>query len=362
MNYNKATFIFCFFCFYFLGAVQAQERDSLKFDNTILPIAFFLPETSLGLGVTGITTFRKSSEALDNRPSQFLYSAVYTFKKQLLFFFPFEIYTKNNHRRIKGELGYYRYFYNYYGTGSQSRTEDVENYSVNFPRFDLSYALTKNRIFYLGAGFKFDHFDITEIQEGGLLDAQKPIGYNGGYKLNAQLLLIKDKRDNILSPSKGTYFKIVAEQSLKGLLTEFNYWKLDFDFRYYFPLKDDWVLASRINSSHVSRNAPFFDMVYISSPLRARGFSDRRFIARNIVTSQFELRYPIIKRLKGSVFVSPNMIYNNDISSFDDARLKVSGGIGIRYELDKTEKTRIRLDVASGDGDLNFYLTMNEAF
>ncbi len=342
---------------------QAQEQqDSLVFDHSIFPLAFFLPETSLGLGGTGILTFRNSGEDDSNRPSQIIYSAVYTLKNQFLFFVPYEIYAQSNTHRFVGELGYYRYFYNYYGTGSTSRAADVESYSVNFPRFDFSYAYTKNKIWYYGAGFKYDGFDIVEREDQGLLDTEQPIGYTGGTKLNLQFLIVRDKRDNIISSTQGSYFEIKVEKSLPEFITPFDYHKASIDYRYFIPLKEKLTLALKAASFHTSANTPFFDYEYISSPKRSRGFNDRRYMARNISTIETEFRFPIYKRLSGVAFGSANHIYNDGPFDFSDNILKFGFGTGLRFLLDEKEGTRIRLDLASGDGAFNIYVTMNEAF
>ena len=160
MNRWLVIGIISFFSFCNKSQLVGQVNDSLEFKNSIIPIAFFLPETSLGLGITGISTFRKSSSSPELRPSQFIYSVVYTLRKQLLIFLPYEIYLKNQHIRIKGELGYYRFFYNYFGIGSESRSEDLETYNVNFPRADFTYVYTWDKKFYIGGGFKFDQYDI----------------------------------------------------------------------------------------------------------------------------------------------------------------------------------------------------------
>jgi len=314
------------------------------------------------LGFTGISTFRPTNDSTAVRPSQFLYSAVYTFKKQLLLFLPFELYTHSNKRRIKGELGYYRYFYNFYGIGAQSRTADLETYQVHFPRIEFSYALTKNRVWYYGAGLKFDNFNITEIQPNGYLSKEQPTGYQGGRKVNLQFLVVRDRRDNIISTHKGSYLEINIEQSLPSFISSFSYRKGAIDFRYFIELKSKLILATRCISSHASATTPFFDLVYISSPKRSRGFSDRRFMSRNITTLQAELRYPLWKKLTGVAFTAPNYIYSGSAFSFTDPAIKMSYGLGLRFELDEKERTKLRLDVARGDGVLNIYLTMNEAF
>jgi len=111
--------------------------DTSKVKRNYVPIIFYLPETGIGLGATVINTIQKNQAT---RPTQYLLSAVYTFKNQILLYAPFEIYGENNKNRFKGELGYYIFFYNYHGLGRSSRIEDLENYDVSFPRFDFNYA------------------------------------------------------------------------------------------------------------------------------------------------------------------------------------------------------------------------------
>ena len=68
------------------NSVGAQESSAVypdSLNNIILPTPFYIPETSLGLGVTGILTWRRGSDAPINRPSVISYSAAYTLKNQL---------------------------------------------------------------------------------------------------------------------------------------------------------------------------------------------------------------------------------------------------------------------------------------
>ena len=215
---------------------QDTEKDTNKVNNTILPVLFYLPETGFAFGGTGITTFRLRGESQSSRASQFVYSAAYTLKNQLLIFLPFELYRKENRHRLKGELGFYKYFYNYYGLGGESRAEDLENYDVLFPRINVDFSSSIIREwqgFYLGSGIRFDHFDITKIKEGGLLDTQQPIGYEGGTKLNLALLTFLDKRDNVFSTYEGYYLELIVQRSLDFLWSDFKYWKYDLDARYF---------------------------------------------------------------------------------------------------------------------------------
>jgi len=334
--------------------------DSQKVNNTILPFVFFLPETGFAFGITGISTFRLSGEPMESRPSQVIYSAAYTLKYQVLFYIPYEIYKNNNKIRYKGEVGFYKYFYNYYGIGNNSEDINLENYDVLFPRVDFNYSRSDIKNIFVGGGFKYDHFDITQIDSTGALFRDEPIGYRGGQKMNLLLNAFYDNRDNVFSTSKGIYAELRYEKSLDFLLSDFDYWKYSLDIRYFLPIKKDLVLASQFFLSKASNETPFFDLPYISTPAIARGFSDRRYINYNIINLQSEIRFPIKGKVKGATFLSSTLIPDS-LASFTEESARWSYGIGIRYEVNKVEKTRFRLDVAYGDA-LNIYLTANEAF
>jgi len=232
--------------FLFTAPLWAQTQDSTEVKNIILPIVFFLPETSVGLGATGITTFNKSNHTETTRASQILYSAVYTFKKQLLLFVPYEFYGNNNNYRIKGELGYYRYFYNYFGLGASTLREEKDNYNVIFPRVEFNYAHKLINNIYAGVGFSFDEFDISIINPLGPLASDRPTGYLGGTKANLTGLMFLDFRDNLFSPSKGYYIEIKGQINLPDFISDYSYQKVEIDCRHYTRIKNEIVLASQL--------------------------------------------------------------------------------------------------------------------
>ncbi len=279
----------------------------------------------------------------------------------MLLFVPFEFYGNNNNSRLKGEIGYYQYFYNYHGIGSETSKNDLENYSVNFPRIEANYSKKIYSKFYLGAGFNFDYFDITETESNGLLETEKPVGYQGGTKANFVALAFFDNRDTLFAPNSGQYLEVKFQHSMPQWISDFVYSRIDLDYRIYTKLYKKTILASNLYWSKTSSQTPFFDLPYISTPNRARGYDDRRFINPEIANLQTEARFPIYKRFSGASFVSATAIPEKSFAFFEETP-EFSYGLGIRYELRKDSKARLRLDFAKSRDSFNFYFTVNEAF
>ncbi len=337
------------------------DKDSIVWDNSILPVAFYLPETSFAAGATGILSFKKSSQDKEERPSQLLFAAIYTLKNQLEFLGSFEFYADKRKHRFKGEFGYYIYSYNYFGIGPDSRAEDLEKYELNFPRFNLSYSRKVIGLLNLGVGYRMDNFNITKRKENGLLDTNRPIGWDGGFKSNYELNLFVDTRDNINAPYRGFYGEVVYQGSMQWFFSDYDYQKLDVDLRYFTPFANDWTLGHQLWITHATSGAPFYEIGHISTARRARGFDDRRFLAYKMATFQSELRFPILGKLRGSAFYTYNVMPDSWSSPLDD-REYYSYGLGLRYYLIEESRAGLRFDIARGDGKYNFYLTFNEAF
>jgi len=338
-----------------------SKKDSLTWDNKILPVAFYLPETSFAFGATGILTFKKSSQTEEERASQVLFAGVYTLKNQIEVLGTFELYANHRKHRVKGEFGFYKYQYNYFGIGADSRAEDFEKYKVNFPRFQISYSRKLLGVLNVGVGYRMDRFKMREIKPNGLLDTDRPIGWDGGLKSNYELNIFIDTRDNLNAPYRGFYGEITYQGSLEWFFSDFDYTKVDIDLRYFTPFGNAWTLGHQLWISHNSSGAPFYELGHISTSSRSRGFDDRRFISAKMATYQSELRFPIVGKIRGSAFYTYNLMPDSWTALFEN-REYVSYGIGLRYVLIEESRAGLRFDIARGAGDFNFFVTFNEAF
>lgn len=341
---------------------ESNESDSSKTISVLaFPIVFYLPQTRLGLGVGGMLTFRLPNEKKITRPSSFQFGAAYTMNDQLLLYLPFEFYKNNERWKLKGEIGYYKYFYYFYGRGIRSNLDDVETYDVTFPRLQVEILRRFRKVFFAGVNFRYDNFDITSIKKKGILDQSKLIGFEGGSVLGLGTSLQYDSRNNLFYPTKGIFldYKLRFYQTEIG--SDYEYIQSGLSASTYFQLDSLDVLAVNAILYQSSGNVPFFDFGYFASQNVMRGFNDRRFMDRNMLVFQVELRKHIWRRFLGTMFVSTGTV-GRAFKGVTSNQYKTAAGLGLRYFINKKDRVALRLDYGITKEGGNVYLTVNQAF
>ncbi|MGI9550876.1 MAG: BamA/TamA family outer membrane protein [Aurantibacter sp.] len=340
---------------------QGAARDSTaNLKVAAFPVAFYTPETELGFGGVAIGTVHLKNEGHETRRCTAQLGISYTTKNQFLLYAPFEFYRDREKWRVVGELGFYKYFYNFYGIGTDSRKEDEETYETIFPRARLSVLREVFNNFSVGLGYEFDLFTNLKIKEGGILEASDVNGKKNGAVSNIGLRAFYDTRDHLFFPTRGFYVQGSLFTSSKILGSSFRYSKFELDNRYYQKLGRKQVLATNLFFANSSAGTPFYDLNYLGSK-RTRGFENRRFQDNAELSLAMEYRFPISGRFGGVAFGSTGTVADNLGKAFSSA-FKNSGGLGLRYVINKRDGVRIRVDYGmSGEGG-NFYFTIKEAF
>lgn len=338
---------------------QSDTSYNKKDDFSIsgFPLAFFLPETGLAFGGLGLTVFNIGEEK-SWRKSQVQLGIAYTLKNQLLIFAPYELYHKQNWK-INGEIGYYRYFYNFYGIGINSGQDNLEFYDANYPRVisTVSYRLQEKWL--IGLSYRFDNFEIPNTDS--LLTQINPDGINGGILSTLGLELGYDSRDDIFYPSSGVFGTLKIDNSSKLTFSNYEYWSVLLNLSFYKQLSENHILALNYQTGSQIGNSPFYNYFYLSSGKNARGFDDRRFMDKNINLLQAEYRFPIYKRLRGCAFTSLGSVVSSYEELYSNPQ-KFSYGAGLRFQLNKKQKSHVRADVAHSHEGFQFYVTIGEAF
>ena len=347
--------------FFFKGYSQEVAQDSTKNLNvTIFPVAFYTAETDFGFGALGVASFWMKNQPRTTRASSLQLGASYTTKNQILIYVPFELYTHEEKWRYVGEVGYYRYVYNYFGQGINSKESNLETYEVSFPRVRLSVLRQVLPNISAGLSYELDDFKNLKAAEGGVLETSEVIGKEGGAVSNIGAVVHYDSRDHIFYPTKGFFIQAsyVVSSSLLG--SSFNYNKFILDNRFYQKIGKNQVLAANLFLGTATDGMPFLDQFTLGGK-RTRGINSRRYQDNSEASFALEYRFPIINRIGGVVFGSTGTVAPN-LDDVFSSPYKNSGGVGLRYIINKRDGVRIRADYGrSSEGGI-FTFTIKEAF
>ena len=329
---------------------------------TAYPLLGFLPETSWSFGGGGVTTFRFRGSSPESKPSTTSLLALYTLKKQWIFLMPYDYQFDDNKKRLSGEVGYFDYFFNFYGFGTDVSDEDLETYTSNLFRLIAQYDQQISGPHFVGLSYNLDYFFNPGYDPEGKLENTRPIGYEMGVRTGVGIRYRYDTRDNYLYPSKGIFITTEGLINTKYIGSDYDCTRFSLMASYFQKIKGTHILAFNFSTSHYSQNTPFFELPFLSKPMFMRGYADRKFMDNHMAVVQMEYRFPIIWRFRGTVFTSYGTVADS-IGLLGESKWRWSYGVGLRFVLNQKEKLNIRLDYGIGHGeDSNFYLTIGEVF
>lgn len=352
-------------CLCLVWSALSAQSDSLKNPNRFkiigLPLFFFTPDTKFGGGAGGISTFNFPKDSLGARRSSVTVGVVYTQLNQLLLYFPFQLFPQNQRYWISGEVGYYRYVFNYFGTGNQFSPDFIEKYDATFPRIRLNLSKKVAPGLYAGLRYAFDDFRFTRKETGGELDRNTVIGADGGRISGLGGGINYDTRNSIFFPTKGWLVdaSIYTESALTG--SQFNYRRLSADAAHYWTLGKRGVFALNGVGVFSFGDVPFHQMPVIGGTKRLRGYFEGKYRDHHLILLQGEYRQPLFWRLGAVAFGGLGMVAQNfEALSIQNTRHHF--GAGLRLMIDKAQKINIRADYGWGYRSSGFYLTFGEAF
>jgi hypothetical protein len=93
-----------------------------------------------------------------------------------------------------------------------------------------------------------------------------------------------------------------------------------------------------------------------------RGYAKGRYRDAWMAAAQVEYRTPFAYRFGAVLFAGAGTV-DSTASGLANGRLLATYGAGLRYQLDRGQRTAIRLDLARGaDGASGLYIGFNQAF
>lgn len=357
--------------------IKASDiQDSTRFSNSkiykfftspkyiISPFAFYMPETNLviGAGIKHFYDFGSDNDSL-TRVSNVAASVQYSLNGQFLFRGQYQIFTNQEKYYVTGYLGYSRFPMNYYGIGNNIEVNKNEVVSFDYLRFDNLVYRKVGQNSFAGLGWRYMNMFNVNIKENGLLETQKPAGVYGSAVSGINISYLFDNRDNILTPSKGTFAQLIYSIHSKATASSHSFNRWQFDARYYFkPFKKrDDVLAFQGYGFLSVGDVPFNELAQMGGDMIMRGYYQGSYRDKNLLAAQAEYRLQVLKRW-GIVGFAGGGCVHDAMGKFDAINIKPSYGGGLRFKINRKENVNLRMDYGFGNGQQNVYFFIAEAF
>jgi hypothetical protein len=336
---------------------KKEEKNQLR----VLPFAFYTPETKIAAGVGGMYYLRSISDPLKGYPSTLFMSAIFTQKKQFMFEVTPDLYLNRGKFHLVGNLGFKKYVEKFFGIGSRTAEEREEDFGYRSIKFNGSLRKSVTPGLYVGIQYDLEHSKITEIEPGGILDSGEILGTEGGFISGLGILLVQDNRNNIFFPTKGTLLQTDMMVFAPALASDYRFRRFTFDFRQYFTVFSEHVLAFQQNVQATSGDVPFQRLPMLGGHSVMRGIIQGRLRDKNAVFLQMEYRVPLFWRFSAAGFMGYGDVAEK-LKSFKLNDFKISGGLGIRYQIDPKSGTNVRLDIGFAKGNIGVYAMIRESF
>lgn len=346
---------------------HAQENDSTTEETDeedkrgflILPAVFYSPETSLGFGVAGIVYFRPKNEAQNLKPSNVQSILIYTLERQVLITAPYNFFLKAEEYWLNGQFEYNIYPYEYYGTGTDISQDEFETYTANFVRLELNALKQIKKDVYLGPTVFMDNYFSIETDPDGELSENEILGIRPNTVFGLGLSFTLDRRNNIFSPVDGYYLDsrlLVYEEKVLG---DYGFGDLYVDMRKYFHPFDTYEAGIQFYHQTILGTPPFYNYALLGGGKLMRGYYKGAYRDNHQAVLQGEIRRYLFNRIILSAFGGMGSVSD---TFFGYNKLLGSYGLGLRFEINKEEHLRIRLDYARGLNTDGIYININEAF
>lgn len=340
------------------GQIDSTQKAEWRF----FPIAFANPQSGFGLGAGGLTTFYWGQDT-SLRPSLLQSTASYTTKNQLLTYLGWDIFTGPQPYYFTGEAGYYHYSYRFHGLGNFTEYADYEIFQYRLIRFWSSYLRRLgDRPQYLGLRWNFDHWYRLQLAEGGKLAQRELPGTQGATTSSLGLLYQWDTREPVYFPTEGHFLRLALLHQGPYTGASYQNSRVALQFNYFQELPWGAILAGQWQSLHIGGpRVAYFDLGLIGGRRTLRGYYYGRFRGRHLQSYRVAYRQPLFNRWAAVLFGGAGRA-TETWKDLWPARFHTAGGLGIRYRPIPSSSLHIRFDLAWGDGPMQLYFGVGEAF
>ena len=344
--------------------IQAMRQEPDRRDGpgpgwVILPGINYAPEPGLTVAASLLRYFRVGDDP-DGRLSSHRLSASVSFKGRGELSFDPHFWTADDRLLLTATLNTNYFDYPYYGIGNNTRAEDREDFTAVRVHARPEAAARVWGDFFAGVLYDFRYEHMTEVEEGGMIDAGVP-GAEGGFLSGVGGILRWDSRDHSFSPRRGGVVSFSPRMYRRGLGSDHDFGRLLVDGSWFFGLGGEHVVAVD-GRADFRTGAPPFDHLSLAGGSRLlRGMIEGRFRDNHYLAGQVEYRFPLFWRVGGVAFGGSGRVADR-LRQFNLNDWHWAAGGGVRFAVNRDERITLRLDAGATAEGANFYLAIGEAF
>ena len=340
------------------------ESENWKRKRKVVPfpVIFYSPETGVGLGAGGLYLVSPLPEAVVQEPDTINAIGFYTMKNQILIALQMDKYFVRSGNNLNFKAVVQKFPDKFWGIGPNTPDEAEEEYTPQEIAFILGYQWRLSRKTYLGPAYGFSSIEIKEVEEGGLLDPGDIVGSDGTLVSALGMRFTVDDRDSSIYTRRGYLVDMGFMMASQYIGSAEDFIQMDFEYRQFFPLFHNHVLAFQYLLRLRTGTAPFQFLPRLGGQYMMRGYYEGRYRDMDYTALQGEYRLPLFWRLGGVVFGSVGKVGPDIPSLFSADYLRGTGGVGLRVLMDSENNVNFRFDLAYNGKELAFYFNILEAF
>ena len=327
-----------------------------------LRFPFYSPDTSGALAFALVFYYNQDTRDPSRKTDEVSLGGTYTMRNQMALKLDSTVYFHNDDYKLMVSVAGASYPQYFWGIGPDTKDWQKEVYTPVSVDGQLGFLFKVVKDLYMGPIYHGCYVETHDKQTFHQLVMFNIPGSDGTIASGIGANINFDNRDSTFYPHRGFYVDARVLVYRKELGSEYNFTRVELDFRPYVQLYRDLVLAFQWNARMNWGTVPFMLMPQIGGMERMRGYEDGRYLDNICLIAQAEFRFPIVWRFGGVIFGSIGTV----APSFEDINpyyFRYAWGGGLRCTVDKSEHINIRLDVGV-DENLNpsFYLFVKEAF
>ena len=344
---------------------EHPDETPSRFEPFVAPIPFRSPSLGWGGALTVGSLFRMDPEDRATPPSTFAVAGFGSENESFGGVFSFRGHAMKDFLRPRLAIAAGRANYEFFGIGSDAGANGLSadlRTEFTLVRTTLLFRLPTEELgrlgqrLFLGPLIEFSHNEHSVRKARGLPPGF-PLPSFDEDDLALGFVLERDTRNDIFTPSTGTFFEFETRIFSESVASDEDYQTYDLSLAGYHDVGFETVFAWRGLGRLSGGDVPFNEL----GQHDLRGYERGRYRDETHFAGEIELRRPLFWRFGGTVFTGLGQVAP-ELDELDDDNLLWSAGFGLRFQLTRESPLNYRTDVAWGRDGFEFYFSLGEEF